>query len=166
MCESKITPKNYTKGREGDGEKKKRVGDGEGVPRRLFQKPVKVFPSANTKICGSVQREMRPYPHTHTHNTQYFTLKICTTGQWYNFDLTRSMIGRTKANCFPELSGIHSCMNTHTHTPNEPFNTPTSCRLCKLPRQCPSPLVSPACNTPAPDTLRHICRHTHYSFIW
>ncbi len=61
-----------------------------GVPRRVFQKPVKVFPSANTKTVG-LYREACPY--TRIHKTQHITLKIHSSGQQYNFDLTHSLIG-------------------------------------------------------------------------
>lgn len=88
MCECKITPKNTPKE---EKEMKKEWELEKGVPRRPFQKPVKVFPSANTKFCGTVQREARPY--THIHNIKHITPKIHMFGQQHNFDLTHSMIG-------------------------------------------------------------------------
>ena len=74
VCECKITPKKlHQRKRVGWSE---RVGDGAGVPRRVFQKPVKVFPSANTKFVGPfIERGVLIHTHTHTsmhthiHNT-------------------------------------------------------------------------------------------------
>lgn len=59
--------------------------------RRGFQKPVKVFPSANTKFVGLYSRGVQTL--THIHKTQHIMLKIHSSGQQYNFDLTHSLIG-------------------------------------------------------------------------
>lgn len=77
-------------------EKKKsgrKVGDGEGVPRRVLQKPVKVFPSENTNFVGLYrERCADTHTYTHTHKIQHIMLKIHISGQHYNFDLTHSLI--------------------------------------------------------------------------
>lgn len=67
------------------------MGDGQGVPRRVFQKPVKVFPSPNTNFAQlhSTDKQI----HTHTHIIQRFMLKIPNSGQQHNFDLKHSLIG-------------------------------------------------------------------------
>lgn len=64
----KITPKKKTTPKEEEEKKKsgRKVRDGVGVPGRVFQKPVKVFPSANTTFLRLYKREARR--HTHTSN--------------------------------------------------------------------------------------------------
>jgi len=142
------------------------VGDGEGLPRRVFQKPVKVFPSENTKFVGLHSAGVQI--HTHTLNPTHCTKNThqwSTVLLWFNafFDWvglrpTPDFLCSTL--CLPQL---HECMHTHTYTHtdthphttqlNEPFNTPTSSRVCESPRQCLSPSVSNAFNTPTPHIL-------------
>lgn len=57
MYECIITPKSTPKEEKEKKKSGRKVGDGEGVPRRVFQKPVKVFPSANTEFLGLYKRE-------------------------------------------------------------------------------------------------------------
>lgn len=42
----------------------RKVGDEEGVPSWVFQKPVKVFPSSNTKFLGLYSKGVPTPTHT------------------------------------------------------------------------------------------------------
>lgn len=58
---------------------RRKVGDGEGVPRRVFQKPVKVFPSPNTNFAQLHSTDKQIHTHTHTYNPTFY---VKNTQQW------------------------------------------------------------------------------------
>lgn len=66
----------------------RKVGDGEGVSKRVFQKPVKVFPFANTGSGGCIAQACK---YAYINSIQYFELKIHSSSQQHNFDLTHSL---------------------------------------------------------------------------
>lgn len=91
MYKCKITPETTPKEEKEQGGKKKggrKAKDGEwGVPRRRFQKPVKVFPSANTKLLGPKGRERRADTHSHTYATSNPSYYTKNTHKWLTGEL-------------------------------------------------------------------------------
>lgn len=115
-CECKITPKTTPKE---ERRWRKRVGGKwemeRGCPGGCSKNLLRYFLQQTQKLRYRTERGV-PI-HTHIHKIQHVTLKIHSSGQQYNFDLTHSWLGRSQANfCFP----VQQCLPStaaRTHTP-------------------------------------------------
>ena len=151
----------------------RKVGDGEVLPRRVFQKPVKVLPSANTKPVRLYNTGMQIHIHTlnptdcakNTHQWSTEQLWFNAFFDWVGLRPTPDFL--CSPICLPQLydhththtrARTHTC--THTNQLNEQSNTPTSCWVCEPLRQCLDPSISNAFNAPTPHIFWSMSRHS------